>query len=50
MKKFDLSPHSANFITGLIYLISAFASPVFGILGRNSIELLKNYLKIVLRF
>ena len=39
MKKFGLTPHNANFITGLIYLISAFASPVFGILidktGRN---------------
>ena len=39
MKKFALTPHSANFITGLIYLISAFASPAFGILidktGRN---------------
>ena len=39
MKKFAMTSKSANFITGLIYLISAFASPVFGILidktGRN---------------
>ena len=39
IKKFDFSSSSANFITGLIYLISAPASPVLGILidktGRN---------------
>jgi len=39
MKKFDFSSSNANFITGLIYLISAPVSPVLGILidktGRN---------------
>ena len=39
MKKFDFSSSNANFITGLIYLLSAPASPLLGILidktGRN---------------
>ena len=39
MRKFDFSSSEANFINGLIYLVSAFASPVFGFLidktGRN---------------
>eukprot|EP00093_Oithona_nana_P014307 14307.XXX_1090838_1092743_1 [CDS] Oithona nana genome sequencing. len=39
MKKFDFSSSNANFITGLIYLLSAPASPILGILidktGRN---------------
>ena len=41
MKKFQMSSASANFINGLIYLISAFASPIFGFIidrtGRNII-------------
>ncbi len=32
IKKFQFDAHSANFITGLIYLISAPASPVLGLL------------------
>lgn len=39
MKKFGMEAKSANFITGLIYLISAPASPLLGLLidktGRN---------------
>ena len=39
MKKYAFSSANANFITGLVYLISAFASPVLGFaidkIGRN---------------
>lgn len=39
MKKYSFSDENANFITGLVYLISAFAAPLFGIIidrvGRN---------------
>lgn len=39
MRKYSFSSGDANFITGLVYLISAFAAPVFGLaidkIGRN---------------
>ena len=41
IQKYEFSDSNANFITGLVYLISAFAAPIFGFaidkIGRNVI-------------
>lgn len=39
MRKFDFAPEDANFVTSIVYIISAVASPMFGFIidktGRN---------------